>query len=35
MWELDHRIDALKNWCFQIVMMEKTLDSPLDYKEIK
>ena len=24
-----------KNWCFQIVVLEKTLESPLDYKEIK
>ena len=35
MWELDHKADwALKNWCFQIVVLEKTLESPLDYKEI-
>ena len=34
-WELDHKEDwALKNWCFQIVL-EKTLESPLDCKEIK
>ena len=26
---------ALKNWCFQIVVLEKTLQSPLDSKEIK
>ena len=26
---------ASKNWCFQTVVLEKTLDSPLDYKEIK
>ena len=26
---------ALKNWCFQIVILEKTLESPLDNKEIK
>ena len=25
----------LKNWCFQIVVLEQTLGSPLDYKEIK
>ena len=25
----------LKNWCFQIVVLEKTLESPLDSKEIK
>ena len=24
-----------ENWCFQIVVLEKTLDSPLDSKEIK
>ena len=26
---------APKNWCFRIVMLEKTLESPLDSKEIK
>ena len=26
---------APKNWCFQIVVLEKTLKSPLDSKEIK
>ena len=26
---------ALKNWCFQIVVLEKTVESPLDRKEIK
>ena len=36
MWELDHKEGwALKNWCFQIVVLEKTLESPLDCKEIK
>ena len=25
----------LKNWCFWTVVLEKTLESPLDYKEIK
>ena len=36
MWELDHKEGwALKNWCFQIVVLEKTLESPLDSKEIK
>ena len=35
-WELDHKKGwAPKNWCFQIVMPEKTLQSPLDCKEIK
>ena len=31
-WELDW---ALKNWCFWIVVLEKTLESPLDCKEIQ
>ena len=36
MWELYHKEGwALKNWCFWTVMLEKTLDSPLDSKEIK
>ena len=36
MWELDHKEGwVLKNWCFQIVVLGKTLESPLDYKEIK
>ena len=36
MWELDHKESwALKNWCFWIVELEKTLESPLDCKEIK
>ena len=36
MWELDHKEDwAPKNWCFQTVVLEKTLQSPLDPKEIK
>ena len=31
MWELDHKEGwALKNWCFQILMLEKTLKSPLE-----
>ena len=35
MWELDHKEGwALKNWCFRIVVLEKTLESPLDFKEI-
>ena len=34
MWELDHTESwALKNWCFWIVVLEKTLESPLDSKE--
>ena len=33
MWELDHKESwVLKNWCFWTVMLEKTLESPLDYK---
>ena len=36
MWELDHKENwALKNWCFWIMVLEKTLESPLDCKEIK
>ena len=36
MWELDHKENwALKNWCFWAVLLEKTLESHLDYKEIK
>ena len=36
MWELDHKEGwALKNWCFQTVVLEKTLESPLDWKEIQ
>ena len=36
MWELDHKEDwASKNWCFWTVLLEKTLESPLDCKEIK
>ena len=35
-WDLDHKEDwALKNWCFPIVVLEKTLESLLDCKEIK
>ena len=36
MWELDCKESwVLKNWCFWIVVLEKTLASPLDCKEIK
>ena len=36
MWELDHKEGwALKNWCFHTLVLEKTLESPLDCKEIK
>ena len=35
-WELDHKEDwAPKNWCFQIMVLEKTPESPLDNKETK
>ena len=35
MWELDHKEGwALKNWCFWTVVLEKTLESPLDCQEI-
>ena len=35
MWELDHKESwVLKNWCFWTVVLEKTLESPLDSKEI-
>ena len=36
MWELDHKESWVpKNWCFWIVVLEKTLESPLDCKEIQ
>ena len=36
MWELDcEEIWAKKNWCFWTVVLEKTLESPLDCKEIQ
>ena len=36
MWELDHKESwALKNWCFWTVVLEKSLESPLDSKEIQ
>ena len=36
MWELDHKESwALKNWCFWTMVLEKTLESPLDCKEIQ
>ena len=35
-YELDHKESwAPKNWCFWTVVLEKTLESPLDYKEIQ
>ena len=36
MWELDCKESwALKNWCFQTVVLEKTLESPLDCKDVQ
>ena len=36
MWELDYNESwVLKNWCFWTVVLEKTLESPLDCKEIQ
>ena len=36
MWELDYKESEVpKDWCFWIVVLEKTLESPLDCKEIQ
>ena len=36
MWELEHKESwAPKNWCFWTVVLDKTLESPLDCKEIQ
>ena len=36
MWQLDHKeVWEPKNWCFWTVVLEKTLESPVDCKEIK
>ena len=36
MWELDHKESwVLENWCFWTVVLEKTLESPFDCKEIQ
>ena len=36
MWQLDHKEGwAPKNWCLWIVMLEKTLETPLDSRDIK
>ena len=36
MWELDYKESWVpKNWCFWTVVLEKTLESPLDCKEIR
>ena len=36
MWELDYKERwVLKNWCFWTVVLDKTLESPLEFKEIQ
>ena len=36
MWQLDHKESwAPKNWCFWTVVLEKTLENPLDCKDIQ
>ena len=36
MWQLNHKESwTLKNWCFWTMLLEKTLEGPLDSKEIK
>ena len=36
MWELDYKESwTLKNWCFWTVVLEKTLESPLDFQDIQ
>ena len=39
MWELDYKeswvLSELRNWCFWTVVLEKTLESPLDCKEVQ
>ena len=36
MWELDHKESwAPKNWCFRAMVLEKTLESPINCKEIQ
>ena len=36
MWDLDHKEGwVLKDWCFWTVVLQKTLESSLDGKEIK
>ena len=36
MWELDYKESwAPKNWCFWTVVLEKTLENPLDFKQLK
>ena len=35
MWELDYKESWVQNWCFWTVVLEKTVESPLDSKEIQ
>ena len=35
MWELEYKESWAQNWCFWTVVLEKTLESPLDCKEIQ
>ena len=36
MWQMEHKEGwLLKNWCFRTMVLKKTLESPLDSKEIK
>ena len=35
MWELDNKESWMLNWCFWTEVLEKTLESPLDFKEIQ
>ena len=35
MWELDYKESLAQNWCFWTVVLEKTLENPLNYKEIQ
>ena len=35
MWELDHKEGWVPNWYFWTVVLEKTHESPLDFKEIQ
>ena len=35
MWDLDDKESWMQNWCFWTVVLDKTLESPLDCKEIQ
>ena len=36
MWELDYKESWVpKNWCFWTMVLQKTLESPLDWKEVQ